>query len=281
MRARPKPKSAPDLPINAQQRSGLIETMLARLDQHYVLPEVVARLSKEFRLRLRRGEYDQITSGRAMAGTLTKQLRASAKDAHLGVRFSPEAMVASSGPAAPPSPEDRARFLRMAASGNFGFDRVERLNGNIGYMELNDSIDPDLGAPTAIAAMNFLANTDALIIDLRYNGGGVPGLAQLISTYFFDRPVHLHSIHWREGSRIQQYWTMPYVPGPRYLGKKVYLLTSRHALSAPESFAYSLQALGLVTVVGETTAGGANPGREFRINDHFAIFIPTGRAVNR
>jgi C-terminal processing protease CtpA/Prc len=73
---------------------------------------------------------------------------------------------------------------------------------------------------------------------------------------------------------------MPFVPGPRYLDKKVYILTSRHAFSAPESFAYSLQALGRVTVVGEATAGGANPGREFPINEHFAIFIPTGRAVN-
>jgi C-terminal processing protease CtpA/Prc len=272
-------ESAPDLPLNARQRAELIETLIARLDEHYVLPEVAARMGRDIRSRLRRREYDRITSSRAMAETLTTQLRAIGNDKHLGVRFSHEPMAASSGPT-PPTPEERARFARMAASGNFGFDRVERLNGNIGYMELNGFIDPNLGAPTAIAAMNFLANTDGLIIDLRYNGGGVPGLAQLISTYLFEGPVHLHSIYWREGNRIQQYWTLPYVPGPRYLNKPVYILTSRSVFSAPESFAYSLQALGRVTVVGDTTAGGANPGREFRINDHFAMFIPTGRAVN-
>lgn len=164
---------------------------------------------------------------------------------------------------------------------NFGFEKVERLNGNIGYMELNGFINPELGADTAIAALQFLANTDALIIDLRYNGGGVPGLAKLISSYFFsERPVHLHSIHWREGNRVEQFWTLPFVPGKRYVDKPVYILMSKNTLSAPESFAYNLQALKKAVVIGETSAGGANPGRQFRINEHFAVFVPTGRAIN-
>ncbi|HYJ86762.1 MAG TPA: S41 family peptidase [Pyrinomonadaceae bacterium] len=83
----------------------------------------------------------------------------------------------------------------MASSTNFGFEKVERLNGNIGYMELDGFVTSELGAETAIAAMQFLANTDALIIDLRYNGGGVPGTAQLIISYLFsETPVHYHSI---------------------------------------------------------------------------------------
>jgi retinol-binding protein 3 len=267
-----------DLPISATQRSALIDGMLGRLAEHYVLTDVAARLERDFRARARRGEYDGITSSRVMAETLSRQLREAANDAHLGVRFSREPIAA--GPAAAPTPEDRARARRMAAAVNFGFERVERLNGNIGYIELDGFADPEQAAETAVAAMNFLANTDALIIDLRYNSGGVPGIAQLISSYLFERPVHLNSIHWREGNRTQQYWTLPYVPGARYLNKPVYILTSRHILSAPESFAYSLQALRRATIVGATTAGGANPGREFRINEHFAMFVPTGRAIN-
>jgi C-terminal processing protease CtpA/Prc len=268
----------PDLPIAAAQRSALIDGILGRLSEHYVLTGVAARLERDFRARARRGDYDRITSSRVMAATLSSQLREAANDAHLAVRFSHAPIEA--GPAATPTLEDQARARRMAASVNFGFERVERLNGNIGYIELDGFADPDQAGETAIAAMNFLANTDALIIDLRFNGGGVPGIAQLISSYLFERPVHLNSIHWREGNRTQQYWTLPYVPGARYLNKPVFILTSRHVLSAPESFAYSLQALRRATIVGATTAGGANPGREFRINEHFAAFIPTGRAVN-
>ena len=148
-------------------------------------------------------------------------------------------------------------------------------------MELNGFIDPELGTETAIAAMNFLANTDALIIDLRYNGGGVPGLPQFISTYFFTgKPVHLHSIYWREGNRTQQYWTLPYVPGKRYLDKPIFILTSKRTFSAPEGFAYNLQALKRATIVGETTRGGANPAKDFRIDEHFSALVPVGRAIN-
>ena len=269
-----------DMPVDAATRTRVIEAVLRRLNESYVFPEVAAQMEQSIRARLRRGEYDRISSSAALALTLTAHLAEVAKDKHLGVGYRHEPV-----PAPPdrsrPSPEDREKFRRLAAAVNFGFERVERLSGNVGYMELDGFVDPELGAETAVAAMQFLANTDALIIDLRYNGGGVPGLAQLISSYFFSgRPLHLHSIYWREGDRTEQFWTLPHVPGQRYVDKPVYILMSRRTLSAPESFAYDLQALKRATVVGEVSAGGANPGREFRVDEHFVMFVPTGRAIN-
>ncbi|MDQ3803360.1 MAG: S41 family peptidase [Acidobacteriota bacterium] len=269
-----------DLPITPLKRAEVIEAILRRLNESYVSPEAAARMESAISARVKRRGYDQIISSAALAQALTSHLREVSNDRHLGIRFSYEPIPANAG-RNEPSPEERERFRRSASSINFGFEAVKRLNGNVGYMELNGFIRPELGAETAIAAMQFIANTDALIIDLRYNGGGEPGLAQLISSYFFSgSPVHLHSVYWREDNRIQQYWTLPYVPGRRYVDKPVYVLTSRRTFSAPESFAYSLQALGRATVVGETTRGGANPGKEFRINEHFAAFVPTGRALN-
>jgi C-terminal processing protease CtpA/Prc len=130
--------------------------------------------------------------------------------------------------------------------------------------------------------MAFLANTDAVIIDLRYNGGGVPGVGLLLSSYFFERPVHLHSIEWREpgGRRIEQFWTLPFVPGPRFLQQPLFVLTSDRTMSAAESFAYSLQAVGRAKVVGEVSAGGGHAGGEVSLGRGFVAFIPTGRAVN-
>jgi C-terminal processing protease CtpA/Prc len=269
-----------DIPINAATRTQVIEAVLSRLNESYVLPEVSAQMEKSIRTRMQKGEYDKINSSALLAQTLTAHLAEIAKDKHLSVGFSFDPIPISSAQKEP-SPEDRERFRRMAGSVNFGFEKVERLTGNIGYMELDGFVTAELGADTAIAAMQFLANTDALIIDLRYNGGGVPGTAQLLISYLFSEiPVHYHSIYWREGKRTEQFWTLPYVPGRRYVGKPVYLLMGKRTLSAPESFAYSLQAQKRVTVVGEVSAGGANPGREFRINEHFQIFVPTGRAIN-
>jgi len=274
------PAEQSDLPINAAARTHVIDSVLSRLNQSYVLPEIAARMEQSIRTRMQKGEYDKINSSAVLAQKLTAHLVEIAKDKHLGVGFSYDPIPISSDQKEP-SPEERERFRRVASSINFGFEKLERLNGNVGYMELNGFVNPEFGAETAIAAMQFLANTDALIIDLRYNGGGVPGLAQLISSYLFsDKPVHLHSIYWREGNRTEQFWTLPYVPGRRYVDKPVYILMSKRTLSAPESFAYNLQALKRATIVGETSAGGANPGREFRINEHFAVFVPTGRAIN-
>jgi C-terminal processing protease CtpA/Prc len=133
-----------------------------------------------------------------------------------------------------------------------------------------------------VAAMNFLANTDALIIDLRRNGGGDPAMVALISSYLFDaQPVHLNDLYFRPDDSTRQWWTLPYVPGKRYGAKKeVYVLTSKRTFSAAEEFTYNLKCLKRAKIVGETTGGGAHPGGGRRINEHFAIWVPSGRAIN-
>jgi C-terminal processing protease CtpA/Prc len=269
-----------DLSINAVTRTEVVESVLKRLNDSYILPEVAVQMEKSIRSRVQKGEYNQINSSTVLAQTLTSHLREISNDKHLGVNFSYQPIPANEKPSEPTA-EEKEMFRRFAAAQNFGFEKVERLNGNVGFMELNGFINPELGAEKAIAAMSFLADTDALIIDLRYNGGGEPGLAQLISTYFFSsKPVQLHSIYWREGNSTQQYWTLPSVPGKRYIDKPIFILTSKRTFSAAESFAYSLQALKRATIVGEKTRGGANPAKDFRINEHFSMSVPIGRAVN-
>src|SRR4029079_14564144 len=138
------------------------------------------------------------------------------------------------------------------------------------------------GAETVVAAMNFVANTDALIVDLRRNGGGDPSMVSLISSYLFgSEPVHLNDLYFRPDDSTRQWWTLQYVPGKRYGDKKpVYVLTSNRTFSAAEEFTYNLKNLKRATIVGETTGGGAHPGGMRRIGEHFGMFIPTGRAIN-
>lgn len=276
--ARPEQSGAP---IAASMRTEVIETVLARLKEAYVFPDVAARMERAIDARARRGEYDRITSGRALAQALTSHLREISDDKHLEVRYSDEPLPKSTGPREP-TPEQMARARRFAESVNFGFERIDRLEGNVGYLRVDGFIPADVGGETAAAAMNFLAYTDAMIVDLRESsGGGDPSMVVFLCSFFFGaEPVHLNDWYWRQGERTTQYWTLPYVPGRRYTDKPVYLLTSRRTFSAGEELAYDLQALKRATLVGEGTGGGAHPAEDFRINDHFKVFVPTARAIN-
>lgn len=271
----------PDLTINTATRAEVIEGVIKKLNDLYVFPEVAKQMETAIRLQLQNKEYDQITSAALLAQTLTSHLRAISHDKHLEVHYSHQAVPLDDS-RSEPTPEQRERMRRFAASVNFGFEKIDRLEGNIGYLRVDGFMPTDVGADTAIAAMSFLANTDALIFDLRYSvNGGDPTMSTLLSSYLFDsEPVHLGDIYWREGNRTRQIWTMPYVPGKKYIGKDVFFLTSKDTISAGEGFVYDLQNLKRVTVIGETTAGAANPGFEYRINEHFFMFLPMGRAIN-
>jgi C-terminal processing protease CtpA/Prc len=177
--------------------------------------------------------------------------------------------------------ERREQMRSRMAAGNFGFEKLERLEGNVGYIDLRGFAPAEMAGESAAAAMNFLTNTDALIIDLRKNGGGDPSMVALLCSYLFSpEPVHLNDLYFRPDDSTHQWWTFPYVPGKRYEDKPVYLLTSQRTFSAEEEFTYNLKNLKRVTIVGETTGGGAHPGGGRPLDDHFGMFVPTGRAIN-
>ncbi|HVA88225.1 MAG TPA: S41 family peptidase [Chloroflexota bacterium] len=264
--------------IDAPRRAAVIDALLSKLRAHYVFPEVAERMEEAVRGGVRNGDYDGITTGSALRERLTAHLQEVSHDRHLRVFFSAE-------PRPPrergePSAEERAEFRQHAALRNFGFERVERLAGNVGYLDLREFFPPEVGGPTAVAAMNLLAAASALIIDLRKNGGGDPAMVTLLSSYLFAESKHLTSIYWREGDRTVQFWTLPYVPGPRLATTPVYVLTSSDTFSGAEDFTYNLQQLKRATIVGEVTGGGAHPSGGFAIDEHFGVGIPTGRSIS-
>jgi retinol-binding protein 3 len=199
-------------------------------------------------------------------------------DRHLGVSFSPAALPAPT--AGGPSPEARARVRRQLEQNNCAFERVERLQGNVGYLKFNAFMDPEVCGATASAAMNFLANVDALVVDLRENGGGDPAMVAYVSSYLFAERTHLNDLWERTTDRTTEYWTRTDVPGKRLAEKPVYVLTSRRTFSGAEEFSYNLKNLKRATIVGETTGGGAHPVSGQRIDDHFTIGVPFARAIN-
>jgi C-terminal processing protease CtpA/Prc len=270
----------PDLTIDAATRTKVIDGILKRLNDSYVFPETAKKMEQSLRERAGNKEYDQITSAKAFAVKLTEDLQAVSKDKHLRVRYSHNA-IPERGPRREPTAEERDREKRELAWMNHGFSKVERLPGNIGYLEFLNFLDPDLGADTVAAAMNFINGTDALIIDMRQNGGGDPAMVALVCSYLFGpEPVHLNDLYWREGNRTDEFWTKKEVAGKRYLNRDVYVLTSKRTFSGAEEFTYNLKNLKRATIIGETTGGGAHPGGGFRITEHFGMFVPTGRAIS-
>ena len=281
--ARQAPPEQPDMTVDAAARKEVIENLFKRLNETYVFPETATKMEQAVRARLAKGEYDQLTSAKKFAEKLTADVQEVSHDKHLRVRYSAQPIPERAGGPREPSPEEREQFRREMSRINYGFQKVERLPGNIGYVEFRGFFDPEGGADTVASIFNFLGNTDAIIFDLRKNGGGDPAMVALICSYLFGpEPVHLNSLHWREGKgeRIEEFWTRKEVAGRRYTGKDVYVLTSSYTFSGAEEFTYNLKNLKRATIIGETTGGGANPGGGNRLAKHFGAFIPTGRAVS-
>lgn len=269
-----------DLPLNDEMRTAVLEAVASQLDE-YAFPEVAEKIQTDIRDRIAAAGYQDVKSGFQLAETLTAQLQTLSKDLHLKVHFSP-APLPHLEPQTEIPPAELAIQKRQGELRNFDFNRVERLRGNVGYLELFSFEPPEFAGDVAAAAMQFLANTHALVIDLRHNRGGSASMVALLTSYLLSAypSVHLTDLYWPKEDKIQQSWTLPHVTGRRYLEKPVYVLIGPETFSAAEEFAYNLQHLKRAVIVGETTAGGANPGAGFRLHDHFWMFIPTGQAIS-
>jgi retinol-binding protein 3 len=278
--------SAAALRIDSAARARAVVGAAALLDTFYVFPDVAKRMGDSLRARLAHREYDAYTNGMMFAERLTDDLSAIGHDKHLHVNYSAQPLpIEKSGPAgAPPpapSPEDSAREREFLTRINCGFVKSEVLPGNVGYLKFNMFGDPDFCAPTATAAMSSLADTRALIIDLRDNGGGSPPMVAFVSSYLFDDRTHLNDLWTRRTNETKEFWTRDSVPGRRFGGRKpVYVLTSARTFSGAEEFTYNLKNLKRATIIGETTGGGAHPVNGHRIDDHFMIGVPFARAIN-
>ena len=277
LRAIPTGSEVIGFEIDAATRERVIAGAIEKLNDTYVFPETAKKMEQALRRRQHRGEYDAVPDGEKLASLLTAHLQEVSKDKHLRVNFSaaryPDDLAA-------PRPEQVAENRKMTERANCGFEKLELLAGNVGYVKFNMFGNPAVCGPTAIAAMNFFANVDAIIFDLRDNGGGDPAMIALISTYLFDQPTHLNDIWTRKTGESKQYWTLPSVPGKLLPAVPAFVLTSSRTFSGAEEFSYNLKNLKRATIVGETTGGGAHPVSGQRIDDRFVIGVPFARAIS-
>jgi retinol-binding protein 3 len=275
LRAIPPGVTPVNFTLDSAMRQKTIDGVTAALTEYYVDADLAAKMNAAVEAHLKAGDYDKITDGYSFASRLTSDLRDVSHDKHLRVDFNPFKMPAPH----PPTAGDIARFHDEMARDNCEFQKIEILPGNIGYIKFNGFMDADYCGATVNAAMQFVAHTDALIFDIRENGGGQPDMVTLICSYLFDEPTHLIDIYNRHEDSTRQNWTLSYLPGPRY-DKPVYVLTSLQTFSGAEEFAFDLKNQKRATIVGEVTGGGAHPVSGHPVGDYFMIGVPFAKSLD-
>jgi hypothetical protein len=281
--AQGKEETAKPPALDAGMRAEVVKGIGELMVKLYIFPDKAKEMASLLTKKLQEGEYNKFEDVQAFAHVLTEDLRSVTKDRHIRVIYGPEIVKrirARESQSAEDREKERQQALIEARKMNFGFQELKLLDGNIGYLDLRSFSGHRESAETAVAAMNFLANADAVIIDLRRNDGGSPEMIQLISSYFFKERTHLNSFENRGQDTLEQFWSFHYVPGRPMFDTDLYILTSQRTFSAAEEFTYNMKNLKRATIVGETTGGGAHPGGTRIVNDFFLVWVPMGRAVN-
>lgn len=278
--APPVVQDPPRFELTAKVKEETMGALIREMNARYVLPDVAKKIEATLREWMAAKEFAELADPMAFATKVNDLLRSQATDAHLRFRYSSAVLPPRADPREPSEAEMR-RYREAIRFNNANFAKVERLRGNVGYVKFNGFADPkDMKRPLA-GAMRFLGECDAIIVDLRENGGGDPAGVQLFCSYFFgETPVHLNSIYFRPADQTREFWTLKEVDGPRLPDAPLFVLTSKRTGSGAEECAYNFQQLKRGTIVGSSTWGGANPGGTVRLGDHFACFIPVGRAIN-
>jgi len=264
-------------PLTIADRDSVIQKISELLLENYVFEDVGIKCSNYILEHLQKGSYEDYEDYLDFANRLTEDLQKISKDKHLRVRVrKPD--YSRMEQVDPLTAEYQQRVYDERK--NMGFQKLEILQGNIGYLQLSEFAPVEIAGKKAAGVMRFLEHTDAVIFDLRENDGGSPALVQYISSFFFDKPTHLNSLYWRVADRTDEYWTLEDVDGKQRPDVPLFIVTSKNTFSSAEEFAYNLQTRKRATIVGESTAGGANPGGMININDNFGVFVPMGRAIN-
>ena len=262
----------PDIVISAADRDLAIGNLIAAVrDQHFSVEEG-RRIARALEHNQRAHRYAAITSGRQLAARLTEDLRAISSDPHFLVDY----FVRPRPFPAPASGADEAAQQQSLSLVNYGVRSAERLDGNIGYLRIDRFAPAQDAGPVLEAAIAMLSATDALVIDLRTNGGGHGDAAALLAGLLLPERTRMNDVITREG--VTETWTPNGLRG-RY-AKPVYVLTSARTFSAAEAFAYNLKALGRVRIVGERTRGGANPVTRTLLSSRFWAMVPVARTRN-
>lgn len=250
------------------------------IEEVYVLEDPAHEIAAELRARLGDGAFD-FTDPVTFSQKFNTAMRDISGDLHMSFRPDPEqyeVLLTGDAEAEEPSGEQIEYYLTQARRANFGFSEVRFLPGNIGYLNITGFWGGGEDAEDKTrAAMEFLHGSDAILIDVRGNGGGDAEAVRLVQSFFFDKPTHVLTFHNRFRGIVEESMT-PAPPTKHHLGDvPLYVLTSGGTGSAAEDFSYIMKAHDKATLVGATTAGAGHTVGFFPVDPGFVIGISDGR----
>lgn len=267
--------------LSSTEKAQVIDSLATNMAKNYVFEDVGNKVAAFLRDNLKSGVYDKFKDAYQFAEQLTKDISSINNDKHLRVFYDPK-QVSKDDSNTKIDEKTQKAIQKQRKISNYGFEEARILDGNIGYLKLNSFDGSEEAYKVAVGVMAFLSNCDALIIDVRENGGGDPRLVQLLISYFYkeNEEIHFNDFYVRKTNDYKQYWAMPHCPGIRKPDMEIYVLTSNYTFSCAEEFAYDLKTLKRATIVGDITGGGAHPVDFYTLNQNFSASIPFGRAVN-
>jgi len=259
--------------INKLKKQKLIESIIMELNDKYVFPDLSKKMAEMLKSKMAKGEYSTFSMSQDLASQIEKDLFLIAKDKHLHVLFQK--------PKTLQKPKNSPLENRGEPDDNFGFKKVKILPGNIGYIKIDRMALEREAVDIAAKCIKKISSAKALIFDLRDNQGGASGMVVFLSSYLFDKPLHLYSMFNRLKNKTKDVWTFSDLPGQK-LGedKPVYILTSSKTFSAAEGFTYSLKHHKRAVVVGERTGGGAHPIIWTKLPYNFMLCIPFANIIH-
>jgi hypothetical protein len=277
------------------ERSVVVENVAELLRKGYTTERAGKQLADG--LLLQSASLAQVKDPASFVRAMTQAMQALTPDLHLYLSYEPDRQFvpgAAEGANSATDADGKVRAVvrsgridgrdqQAVARSNFGYNRAERLAGNIGYLQVSRFVPLAMSRQTAQAAIGFIANSDAVLIDLRGNIGGAPDAVAFLLSHFFGpdaAPQLIHSATNRSQARSDQILTDPAAGHEKLSKLPLYVLIDRQSASAAEMFAYAVQRLGRGTLIGETSSGAGNGGRKFSVGQGFALFLPEWSSTN-
>jgi C-terminal processing protease CtpA/Prc len=258
--------------FSTKYKGEIVKSLVEKIEQEYVLTEHINEIKESLHSLEKTERYTQAKLPLQFSSLLTETLKKI--DKHFSIQWKDE----NEKPKAQPKYEN---WFSKLDRKNSGFNRVEILDGNIGYIDFWGFDDlNERSKKRAAAVMSIVSDSDALIFDLRSNEGGSAAMDQFISSYLFREETQLNSIYSKKTGITTDYWTYLDVDGLKNVDIPVYILISQKTFSAAEAFAYSLKVLNRAILIGETTKGGANPWQFFNLGNGYRAAIPIAKAIN-
>jgi len=255
-------------------KDGVLQKIASLLESKYVLSDKAKRFADEFKAKCASGAYGSYTEAKEFAGKITGDLVEITHDKHLNFRVIEPSDV---GEKAESPLHHPVRYFRLRNKENTGFYKLEWIEPNIGYVDIRRFNSFGEAKDMVVAAMKFLSGAEAIIIDVRENGGGS---GDYLSSYFLPYPTQLSSWYSREDGSLTEFWTFKDIGTEPRTDVPLFILTGPRTFSAAESFAYDMKSRKRAVLVGEPTKGGAHSVDLFGIDEQFEFYLSTSRAIS-